>query len=462
MEAIDLGVLIARRYWWRLVAGWLMIAVPVFVLTWFVPNAVLAFLILWWFKPLYERIPMTTVASSIFDEHAQWSTMRRNLLAPDCLLWLTLFRFFPGRSTLAPIAALEDHATGSGRVSNRRSLIKENIQGAYFGMHLMGLLFEIAIVLFFLLVAILLFSPMETSPGIALGTALLELSNFLLDSFWGPKIVLTALFVSFACVAPFYVCCGFALYLNRRVELEGWDLDLEFQRMVRRIAPLIGVVLIAVSCLPSFAQLHGELPTQARDSIATEIDEIIHDERVSRAETRRGRNEPPTDRQTSQGNIALVVFLQVLVWSLLIAGILWLVIKLLLSDYIRKALIRKREKEVPFQQSFPKLKQTLTLPDNVVLAASGAWREGKFRDAMSLLYRGALYALITQHKCEINPSDTEASCMKAVRERAPNLSETFDAIAVSWQRLAYAQLAVSDEEFDALRNSYAEKFNLSA
>jgi hypothetical protein len=33
-----------------------------------------------------------------------------------------------------------------------------------------------------------------------------------------------------AFVEPFYVAAGFGLYLNRRVELEAWDLEQEFRR----------------------------------------------------------------------------------------------------------------------------------------------------------------------------------------------------------------------------------------
>jgi hypothetical protein len=28
---------------------------------------------------------------------------------------------------------------------------------------------------------------------------------------------------------PFYVAAGFAMYLNRRVELEAWDIEQEFR-----------------------------------------------------------------------------------------------------------------------------------------------------------------------------------------------------------------------------------------
>jgi hypothetical protein len=35
-------------------------------------------------------------------------------------------------------------------------------------------------------------------------------------------------------VEPFYVASGFAMYLNRRVELEAWDVEQEFRRAFAR------------------------------------------------------------------------------------------------------------------------------------------------------------------------------------------------------------------------------------
>ena len=33
---------------------------------------------------------------------------------------------------------------------------------------------------------------------------------------------------------PFFVAAGFAMYLNRRAELEAWDIEQEFRRAFRR------------------------------------------------------------------------------------------------------------------------------------------------------------------------------------------------------------------------------------
>jgi hypothetical protein len=39
--------------------------------------------------------------------------------------------------------------------------------------------------------------------------------------------------VMVAFLEPFYVAAGFAMYLNRRVELEAWDIEQEFRRAFR-------------------------------------------------------------------------------------------------------------------------------------------------------------------------------------------------------------------------------------
>ena len=47
------------------------------------------------------------------------------------------------------------------------------------------------------------------------------------DSVWiGATSYALAVFI----VEPFYVASGFAMYLNRRVELEAWDIEQDFRR----------------------------------------------------------------------------------------------------------------------------------------------------------------------------------------------------------------------------------------
>jgi len=49
-----------------------------------------------------------------------------------------------------------------------------------------------------------------------------------------PEVLSIALPISYAIavffVEPFYVAAGFAMYLNRRADLEAWDIEQEFRR----------------------------------------------------------------------------------------------------------------------------------------------------------------------------------------------------------------------------------------
>ena len=57
-------------------------------------------------------------------------------------------------------------------------------------------------------------------------------SNFFGDT--GGTFVALATSLAYAFVVlflePFYVAAGFAMYLNRRAELEAWDIEQEFRR----------------------------------------------------------------------------------------------------------------------------------------------------------------------------------------------------------------------------------------
>ena len=63
-----------------------------------------------------------------------------------------------------------------------------------------------------------------------------------------------------AFIEPFYVGAGFGLYLNRRTQLEAWDLEIAFRRMRKRLEAVGTSVLLALAlCLPM------AMPAHARD-----------------------------------------------------------------------------------------------------------------------------------------------------------------------------------------------------
>lgn len=46
---------------------------------------------------------------------------------------------------------------------------------------------------------------------------------------------------------PIYVACGFTLYLNRRTELEAWDIELVFRRLRQRLVGSAYVLLLGLT-----------------------------------------------------------------------------------------------------------------------------------------------------------------------------------------------------------------------
>ena len=73
-------------------------------------------------------------------------------------------------------------------------------------------------------------------------------------------------------VEPFYVGAGFGLYLDRRTQIEGWDIEIAFRRMRHRLRALLPLLLVACALglsMPRPAQAQvPPAPTPADDAAA--------------------------------------------------------------------------------------------------------------------------------------------------------------------------------------------------
>ncbi len=67
-EAMDLGVLLARRHAGLLMASWALVTLPLFALLcavlWQYPGW--AVFLFWWLKPAYERLPLYILSHALF------------------------------------------------------------------------------------------------------------------------------------------------------------------------------------------------------------------------------------------------------------------------------------------------------------------------------------------------------------------------------------------------------------
>ena len=96
-----------------------------------------------------------------------------------------------------------------------------------------------------------------------------------------------------------------------------------------------------------------------------------------------------------------------------------------------------------------------SLPSDVLAAAQGLWAAGKYREALGLLYRGAISSLVTRRIVEIEESDTEMDCLRRVAKVGETASAPyFETLTGAWMEQAYAKRRPDDETIQKLWSSW--------
>jgi hypothetical protein len=96
-----------------------------------------------------------------------------------------------------------------------------------------------------------------------------------------------------------------------------------------------------------------------------------------------------------------------------------------------------------------------SLPEDIGAAALALLEAGRTRDALSLLYRGALSRAVHRHGVLIGESYTEGEALKAVRAKLdPSRADYFADLVGVWQRAVYAGEAVLPEPIARLCRSF--------
>ncbi len=443
-EAIDLGFRMARVWWRPLFGAWFASTLPVaLVLAALLPSHPwMALLLLWWGKPLYERAPLYVISRSVFGDPPGWRETLRALPGEwrrGALYSLTLHRPTRARAFTLPVIQLEGLRWGA--MSRRQQVLRRGVLGVAGLFQVTCLVLELSVVLS-LYGLVLLFVP-----TVELRTLWDGLGGDVVTGYDWLHYVFV--YLAFSAIGPFYVAGGFGLYINRRMELEGWDIELVFRRLAQRTArgplaaALVGAFLVGALAAPAPVAAAERLPASEARRV---IDEIVETETTSEwrlrpFESRRGGALPELG-----GMLA-----GLLRWGLLVAGVIALVY------FLSKLEFRGRGRDAGDRgEALPERVAGLdirpeSLPDDVVATAAAWWREGRAREAMSLLYRGALAHLVTRHALRVPESATEGECVERARASPePPLVDDFAALTGSWQRVAYAHETPPDDTFREL------------
>jgi len=470
-EAIDLGFAMLRRWWAPVYAGWAAAVVPMLALClavgWLTERPWLGLLLVWWLKPLYDRVVLHILSRAVFGElltPLQVLKSAPQWLGTRLFSGLVLMRFDTVRSFILPVWQLEGLR---GRAARQRvTLLSRRVRNYAVALTLACVHFE-AVFLWSGGALLGLLRPAASQQGSSLWEAIGEGSGAE-DVFTLLDVLAYAVAVSL--VEPFYVAAGLALYLNRRSLLEGWDIEVALRRMaeVRAVAsptpsPLAGIVL-AMALAATLAAAPGPAAAQGAGKDARrEIAEVLKapefqtERDTLRWQRKAGARPAPADgdwRWLRAVGHAIARSAEVLFWiavGALVVGALW---------WLHRALPRARpaarDKYRPPPVLFGLEVSPETLPDDVAGEAARLAQEGRLREALSLLYRGALSHLVLSRGVELHAGHTEEEVLRRARDRVSSeAGDYFASLVAAWQAAAYARRDPSRERVGQLVSRYA-------
>ena len=233
-EAMDLGLRLVQSNWGAVYTAWAVALVPVLCLAtaacYLVDASWLWSTLVWWLKPFYDRALVLVLSRAVFGEAMAAGDVARavpGFFRTGLVRGLTWGRFNPSRSFTLPVWQLEG-LRGAARRRRSALLRKGGRQRAIWlttaCIHLEMLLMFAGIALFFMVLPEgvgpsfdqFVFAWLETPAGEVLGNL--------------------SYLVALSLIEPLYVASGFTLYLNRRTELEGWDIEIAFRQLAARRA----------------------------------------------------------------------------------------------------------------------------------------------------------------------------------------------------------------------------------
>ncbi len=482
-EAIDLGVLLARKHRGLLIASWAMVTLPIFallsLLLWDYPK--IAIVVFWWLKPVYERLPLLILSQALFDPAPSLKEVLKGwlkTLRPNLLASLTWRRFSLSRSFILPVQQLEQ--LSGAELRQRIEVLSQKDQFAARCLTVVGSALELClwigmIVLFYALI------PQQVELDWA-WLMMLKLNN---ELNWLEHLSNLFYVLILMIWGPIYVSCGFTLYLNRRTVLEAWDIELVLRRLRQRLTGsayvlMIGLGLTLISPPPKawsaqqdFSCPIPELSTE--NEPGPDSPRLVNQDLTSTASRQDIHNvlqQPPfknpktvsgwrlpEEQKTSQaengadklnnlrewlkwllqlGNYLAQAF-KVLLWAIVIAvtGVVIWRYRKWLATFVNRRAPREKPHRLQPEQLFGLQISAESLPGDVADSAERLW-PSQPREALGLLYRALLSRLLSDYQLPLKSADTEGQVLQRIAALdQPALNEFSRNLTQHWQNLAY-------------------------
>ena len=470
-EAADSGILLWRSNFVHFI--------PVFVIpVWISACALrllpgeytyLSYLVLWWLKPLFDRLVLHVVSTRFFGgassgRHAFFRNLFSGLVGD--LLWR---RFSPGRAARLPIRVLE-------RIGRKQYILRKRNLAAgglnfCFLLSILGLALEGMLLLseiVFVMIAAQIFSPA------ALG--------YMRNNLETMEILIFAAFcLNYILAESLYVCMGFGLYINSRVEVEGWDLQLLFQKFAgeRKQSAAAGAVLFVCLFLALAPAIHADPEAPEPQSA---VEEAAEEEETREAvvyfpetfpearslkeletilaspdfgsekegwEIRLKEREEKKKLPSMDLDPLLKKIRQFFAYMLVSLAVIVLVGFAAFTFYW---LWKKYRGRTGLRRDKGKLYSNPLLspesPETLFAKAQDLFRQGRIREAWAACLSGCIGAYTNYFSLSFPVQATEYGCLELVKKALPNEAGGFADLVQSWILFAYGGRAPGQGAFE--------------
>lgn len=455
-EAVDLGMALVRRDFWRcLVVWWLALAPVVAAAWWLRDHPILWLMLFWWLRPVGSRMVLFELSRRLFGEAPRWRSVWRELpraWVRRFFYRMVLARISPWIALTMPVEELEGLRGKPYRIRCSQIVRRgeSSVMWTYFVAEFAAAWFALGILLL-----VSMFLPSGQDGGWREWT-----------ESWNPetpmdipvqitRTVCICYAVSLSLADLFLTGAGFGIYLNNRTWIEGWDVELAFKRLAARLGKAVAVLLAGAMFL-----VPGNLSAADSRDPAETIREVKEDPAfkvhvVKQKVLDSSRKDWDWDWRLGSMPSWMGTVLTISFIALLLGVIGWLVWRYrhTLAHLVQEKGERKETKVARVVMGLDVSPETL--PGDVPGTALKWWREGRHHDALCLLYRGAIARVIRGAGVEIQESDTEGDCLRRV-DRAGERAHPryFRGLTAAWMVIAYAGRRPADAEVEALCASW--------
>lgn len=483
-QSIDAGFSLARAHYINLVILWLGFALPIFVICSIIQSVFgtttawsIMLMIWWWFKPLYELPQMMYLSRALFSEKVTLIDAWKMALENFGLLfktYLTFARLSSARSLTYPVVFLE-------RLPRKKRRARINtltmVPTRHYLLMLACLHIEYFLSYSIVIIFVTVFIPEMIDFQLLVDMFLIADSSETPSWYWP---ITGAFIIAGALVAPFYVAGGFLVYINRRMHLEAWDIEHRFRRIVAPNKTTLMVLLLAILTFGANESAQAEerseqlvAPIQASSALLR----ILNHEEFGTTKTRKlPKFNFDKDDDEQEENQFLKDFrdwlssstdsfantVRLILWGAAIIFVLWLLYTL--RRFRRPTLasnpLKRGQKDDAGAMHHP---LTQNLPDDIVGTAQSLLEKGERRQALSVLFRGALRSVMDQYDLKINKGATESDCKSSIANVANgNQIDTFSRLLGVWQKEAYANQPQQEHLISTLIQEWNQAFSAKA